>query len=209
MPNRAFRLSALAGSLFLACASQATPTGLFLMPIADILKHREAFAFAGLLGYERNVSKGHDYFNAATVGLYNKVEVGYDSDFMGSISGNVKLQLFEGKGTALSVGVVNWRGDAVDPYIVGRYDGKGYRLHGGVWRTGGTGRLMLGTDFPVAEGLTGSLEFLSGPGSQGWAGLFYAIPGIPGLGVQVAAGISSDHSAGIQHSALLFYSFKL
>ncbi len=209
MTQRTVRLSALAGSLLLAATAHTTPTGLFMIPIADILKHREAFTYAGLLGYERNVYKGYDYFNAVTVGLYDRVEVGYDSDFRGTISGNVKLQLVENKTGAVSVGVVNWIGNAVDPYVVGRLDGKGYRLHGGLWRTGGTGRLMLGADFPVAEGLTGSVEFLSGPGSQTWASLFYSIPSIPGLGVMVAGGVSSDRSAGIQHSALLYYSFKI
>lgn len=199
----------MGASILVAGAAQASPTSLFLMPIADILKHREAFVYVGLVGYERNVWKGHDYYNAATVGLFDRVEVGYDNDFMGVTSGNVKLQLLEQSNYALSVGVMNWRGDKADPYVVGRLDGKGYRLHGGVWRTEGTERVMLGADFPVLTGLSGSVEFLSGPGSQGWASLFYQIPGVPGLGVMGAVGASSVRAVGTMHSVLLYYGFKI
>ena len=213
MLSRAFRVSALVACLSIAGVAQAGPTSLFIMPIADCLKKLEGFAYAGLGGTEHNVSKAEYYYNAATIGLGHNVEVGYDSDFMGHISGNVKYQLFEGPkfapGTALSVGVSNWRGDAVDPYVVGRYDGKGYRLHAGYWRTLGTNRLMLGSDFPVAPSFTGSVEFLSGPHSQSWAMLNYQIPFVPGLLLGLAVGVPSDHRDGLQHSALLYYSFKI
>jgi len=179
------------------------------MPIADILKHREVGVTVGSIGYEQNVSKGYDHYNSVTVGLFDKIEAGYDNDFRHTTSGNVKLQLHEGKGTALSVGVQNWSGGYSEPYLVGRIDAKGYRLHGGVIRTGGVVRLMAGTDFPVGRDFTGSVEFLSGPGSQGWASLYYAVPQVPGLGVQVAVGASSDRAAGVQHSGLLYYQFKV
>ncbi|RYG25788.1 hypothetical protein EON82_05815 [bacterium] len=206
-------MSALAASLLIAGAAQASPTSLFLMPIADCLKKLEGFTYIGLGGTERNVSKAYYYYQAVTVGLGHNLEVGYDSDLMGTLSGNVKYQLFENPkfapNMALSVGVSNWRGDAVDPYLVGRYDGKGYRLHAGYWRTMGTDRLMLGTDFPVAPGFSGSVEFLSGPNSQSWASLYYEVPFVPGLLAGIAVGVPSDHRDGLQHSALLYYSFKL
>lgn len=206
MHKRAVVLSSL---LFATTVAQAGPTGLFLMPIADILKHREIGITAGSLGYERRVSKGYDHYNSVTVGLFDKIEVGYDNDFRHTTSGNVKLQLHEGKGTALSVGVQYWSGKEAEAYAVGRYDGKGYRLHGGVLHSLGANRLMLGTDFPIGRDCTGSLEFVGGPGSQGWASIYYAIPQAPGLGVQLAVGASSDHAVGVQHSALLYYQFRL
>lgn len=213
MPNRVSRLSALGVVLFAATAAHAGPTSLFLMPIADCLKKLEGFAYSGLSGTERNVSKAYSYYNAMTIGVGHNVEVGYDSDYMGHISGNVKYQLFENpkgaKGTALSVGVMNWRGDAVDPYVVGRFDGKGYRLHAGYWRTMGTDRLMIGSDFPVMPSLSGAVEFLSGPGSQAWGSLYYAIPKLPGLTLGVAVGVPSIHEQGLMHSVLLNYAFKL
>jgi hypothetical protein len=195
-----------------ACA-QATPTGLFWMPIADILKHREAFAFAGLMGTERNVSKGYSYFNAATVGVLNRAEIGYDNDFLGNTTYNIKVQLFDSpkklEGTALSVGIVNCTGAYREPYVVGRHDFKDFRLHAGYWNTMGCGRFMVGADCKVFGTGTGSLEFLSGPGSTTWGSIYMPIAAVPGLGILGAVGYSSDRSQGIQHSALLMYSFKL
>lgn len=209
MSNCVSRLSALGAALLAAGAAYAGPTSLFTMPIADCLKQFEGFAYAGLQGTERNVSKGYSYYNAVTIGLGHNVEVGYDSDFMGSISGNVKYQLFENSKGAVSVGVSNWRGDAVDPYVVGRLDEKGYRLHAGLWRTMGTGRLMVGADFPVVPSVSGAVEYLSGPGGQAWGSLYYEIPKVPGLSLGLALGIPTIHAEGLMHSALLYYTFKI
>lgn len=212
---RAGLLSKLVGvAIFGSSAAlvNASGTSLYLMPIADILGHREGFAYFGFSGNERNVDKGVYWFHAATVGLFDRIEVGYDNDFLGSTTYNVKLQIFDSPrglpGTALSVGVANANGGYREPYVVGRYDFKGFRLHSGYWNTMGCGRLMVGTDFPVAKG-TGALEYLSGPHGQTWASLYYPIDPIPGLGIVVAVGFPADRADGIQHSALLYYTFKL
>lgn len=201
------------GLLATAACVNATPTGLFLMPIADILKHREGFAFAGLSGSERNISKGYTYYNAATLGLFNHAEIGYDNDFLGHTTYNIKVQLFDSpkhfEGNALSVGVVNCTGAFREPYIVGRHDFKDFRLHAGYWNTMGCGRLMMGADFKVLKSGTGSLEFLSGPSGQAWASVYMPIDALPGLGFLVAVGYSADKTVGIQHSALLMYNFKV
>lgn len=201
------------GLLCVASFVNATPTGLYLMPIADILKHREGFAFAGLAGNERNVSKGYSYFNAVTVGLFDHAEIGYDNDFLGHTTYNVKLQLFDSPkqlpGSALSVGVVNCTGAYREPYVVGRHDFKDFRLHAGYWNTQGCGRIMIGADFKAFGNGTGAIEFLSGPSSITWGSLFLPIDKIlPGLGIDLAVGVPSNHAEGIQHSALLYYSFK-
>ena len=206
------KLLILAG-LAAASFAGASPTGLYLMPIADILKHMEGFAFAGLQGTEHNISRGYSYFNAVTIGAFNHAEVGYDNDFLGHTTYNAKLQLFESPkqlpGTALSVGITNCTNSHREPYIVGRHDFNGFRLHAGYWNTMGCGRFMVGSDFSVFKTCTGSLEFLSGPGSQGWASLFVPINQVPGLGLFVSLGVPSDHHQGLQHAALLYYSFKL
>jgi hypothetical protein len=201
------------GLTCLAACANATPTGLFLMPIADILKHREGFAFAGLLGTERNVSKGYSYFNAATVGILDRAEIGYDNDFLGNTTYNIKVQLFDSPkqlpGSGLSVGLVNCNGSYREPYIVGKYEFKDFRLHAGYWNTMGCGRMMVGVDFPVFGEGSVSLEFLSGPGSVSWGSIYMPINALPGLGAVLAVGVPSNRSEGIQHSALLMYSFKL
>lgn len=193
-----------------AVAANATGTGLYLMPIADILAHREAFAFVGLQGNERNIDRSYAKFNALTVGLFDRIEVGVDNDFLGTTIFNAKLQLWDSPkqmpGTALSVGFANCNGRRSDPFIVGRVDMKGYRLHAGLWRTD-TIRAMFGTDFDAFGG-TGSIEFLSGPGSQTWLGYYFDIKQVEGLGIMLSVGIPSDHSVGVQHAAVLNYAFK-
>lgn len=205
------RYLALAGSLLAAAAHGQT--GLVVMPIADTLKHREATFGIAISGTERNVSKRHDYENSLTVGLFDRLEVGYAQDFMDSFKANVKLRLFEDSerlpNTALSVGVSNWEGGSADPYVVGRYDGRGYRLHGGYWHTMDADRAMLGTDFPVGASLTGSLEFLSGRGGATWASLTYAFAIAPGLELGLAFGLPTVRSEGLQHVMTLDYFLKI
>lgn len=205
------RIVALLSFGVVAAAANATPTGLYLMPIADILAHREGFAFIGAQGTERNIDKGYAKFNALTVGLFDRVEVGVDNDFLGTTTFNVKVQVWDSPkqlpNSALSVGFTNCNGRRSDPYIVGRYDFKEFRIHAGVWRTMDTVRAMFGTDFSLLGG-TASVEFLSGPGSQTWFGYYFDIKQVEGLGIMLSVGVPSDHSAGIQHAAVLNYGFK-
>jgi hypothetical protein len=201
------------GLTIAAACAKATPTGLFLMPIADILKHREGFAFAGLSGSEHNISKGYTYYNAATVGLFDHAEIGYDNDFLGHTTYNIKLQLFDSpkgfEGNALSVGVINCTGGFREPYVVGRHDFKDFRLHAGYWNTMGCGRMVIGADFKALKTGTGAIEYMSGPSGQAWGSLYMPIDAIPGLGFLIAVGYSADKTIGIQHSALLMYNFKV
>ena len=188
-------------------------TGLVVMPIADVLRHREAAFELELTGNERNVSKGYEYANSLTMGLFDRLEIGYESDFLGSVTANVKLLLFEDPHSlphfALSVGANNWRGKDVDPYAVARFDGAGYRLHAGCWRTMGSARAMFGIDVPAGVGLTASLECLCGRGGASWAGLAYTPSFAPGFEAQIAVGIPFNHSQGLEHSFTLAYIFKL
>lgn len=196
-----------------AGVANAGPTGLWLMPIADILAHREAFAYVGFGGTERNVSKGYYYYNAATVGVFDRAEIGYDNDFLGNTTYNIKVQLFDSparlEGTALSVGLMNCNGGYREPYIVGRHDFKDFRLHAGYWNTAGCGRMVVGADFPLFGNGTGTLEFMSGPSSITWGSVFVPVDSIlPGLGLVFAVGMPSNHAEGLQHSAMAYYSFK-
>jgi hypothetical protein len=206
-------------ALFIGLAAVIAPSiasaqsGLVVMPIADVLRHREAAFELELTGNERNVSKGYEYANSLTMGLFDRMEVGYESDFLGAITANVKLLLFEDPHAlphcALSVGADNWRGKDVDPYAVARYDGRGYRLHGGLWRTMGSARAMLGLDCPAAIGLTASVECLCGRHGEAWTGLAYAPAFAPGFEAEIAVGIPFDHRQGVKHSLTLSYFFKL
>src|ERR1051325_11373923 len=101
-------LAAAAGGATLVAAS---PTQLFLIPIADILKNRAAFIDLFVTGTERNVSKGYGYSQAGTFGLFDRMELGFTNDFLGNSTWDVKVQIFESPpeipGAALSIGVEN------------------------------------------------------------------------------------------------------
>lgn len=203
----------IVGCLATVGMAQAGPTGLWMMPIADILAHREAFAYVGLGGTERNVSKGYYYFNAATVGIFDRAEIGYDNDFLGNTTYNIKVQLFDSprglEGTALSAGLINCTGAYREPYVVGRKDFKDFRLHAGYWNTQGCGRFVAGVDFALLKDWSASVEFMSGPSSITWGQVFIPLDSmLPGFGVSLAVGVPSARSEGIQHSALAMYSFK-
>lgn len=193
-------------------AAMASASGLTLIPIADILKHLEAELAFGTTGNERNVDKSHAYSLTGAVGLYDRLEIGYENDLLGRSIYEVQLQLFESPPQmpccALSVGLKECRGGYREPYIVGRYDLKGLRLHGGYWNTAGEGRAFLGTDFPMPGGGTGSLEALFGHHGQAWASVNYPINQIPGLSILVGVGFPAVHPDGIQHTVELAYGFK-
>lgn len=198
--------------LAFGAASIASPSGLTLIPIADILKHLEANVVFGATGTERNVDKGYSYSLSGAVGLYDRIEIGVGTDLMGQTAADLELQLFESPpqapGCALSVGLKGCRGGYREPFVAGRYDLKGLRLHGGYWNTCGEGRGFLATDFPIPGGGTGSVETLFGRHGITWASVSYPINQAPGLSILIGAGLPADRADGIQHTVVLTYGFK-
>jgi len=203
------RLACLALPLLLAGAAKAQ-TGLANMPIADILKHRECLFESSVAGAEH--ARQYGYCSSLSMGLFDRIEFGGEANYMGTYLGKAKLQLFENKNSAFSVGFKGLRGKEVDPYVVGRLDGKGYRLHGGLWRTGGCVRPMVGLDYSVAPGWVGSTEYLGGPEGQSWTSFSYSPSALPGFCVTFAAGLGHGplgRSVGIMNFVNLAYGFKI
>lgn len=198
------------GAATLLTAANASVTGLCLIPIADILAHREAIFELEAEGTERNISRGYAFSNSLTLGIYDRLELGVDNDFRGSTAFSAKLQLWESPkrmpGTAMSIGFTDCDGKHCEPFVVGRVDTKTCRLHTGLWRTDCI-RGVFGTDF-VALGGTGSVEFLSGPGSQTWLGYSFEIKQVEGLEVSLSIGVPSNHADGVRHAISLSYGFK-
>lgn len=105
---------------------QAGPTMLNFIPVADILRHREAMIAYSIYGSEKNIDPTVTHAHAITIGLFDRLEIGYDNDFKGSTTFNAKLLLLEepedGK-WALSAGIMNWDLYGYsEPYAVARYD---------------------------------------------------------------------------------------
>jgi len=197
----------------LTAGAWAGPTAVNWIPIADVIKHREVAISQYWYGTERHIDQRWYPGWSVQVGLGNRIEGGLDHDYLGNAVGNVKLSLLEGHpkvpNAALAVGVMNWSGKVVDPYVVGRFDLKGLRLHGGWVRTGGASRLMAGMDFPITGSITGMVDGYTGPGSLWWIGASGNIDAIPGLNVWAGAGIPGRRSDGTQFGVVIGYFFRL
>jgi hypothetical protein len=185
----------------------AYPTSLNLIPIADILAHRQAAAQFYWFGDKFNLGQTGTRFASGQFGIADRFEAGFDNDFLGHTTYNLKFQAFQFDRGAISAGIMDWAAGQATPYVVGRYDFKGFRLHGG-WMRDSASRLMLGADFQLPSGFTGLVDWICGPGGQAWFGFSWTIPRVDGLSLAVGAGIPLGHGP-VQHSIMLTYSFRL
>lgn len=196
---------ALVGAV--ACAA---PTGLIMIPVADILRHREISANHAITGFERNIDKRYIHSGGLTVGLFDRVEVGISSDYAGAELWDAKLLLTEGEhkgvGYAASVGIANGFGKAVDPYVAGRIDLQKLRLHGGVWRISNVVQGFAGVDYELTDKWVLLADHIGGREGYTWVAASYDLGG--GLSVMGAMGRPNDRPAGFQHQVVFTYTVK-
>lgn len=207
-------LTGLAGAATgVACAF---PTGLMVIPIADILGHGEVLYLYGFVGNERNIDKGYLHSHGVEIGLADRFEVGFDNDLRGATTLNAKVLLLDDKKDgryALSFGLLNLGDRSGDMYLVGRYNlSPTCRLHAGYMQTGDN-RLIAGADGPVPwkrmADCTWSVEHISGEGSQTWFSLSVPVKQVPGLSAMVGVGFPGQKATGIQHSLVVSYGFRI
>lgn len=206
---RVWVLGALAA---LAAVSFAGPTGCVVIPIADILRHREGFAYVGAGGTERKISKDIAYVNSFNVGLFDRIELGYDNDFEGNtvFHGKVLAWEDEEKDAAVSFGWMNAEEDLehAQPYLVVR---KGFknapRIHVGAVRDD-RWRMIYGLDYELNEDWVLAADYVSGPNSYTWLGATYAIASVPGLSLSATFGLPSVRDDGYQWAGYVNYGFR-
>ena len=194
----------------------AGPTGLLIMPIADILGHGEAYWTYAATGNEHNIDKGYIHSHGFELGLADRFEVGFDNDFLGGTTYNAKMLLLDDKKNgryALSFGLLNLGDTSGEMYVVGRYNiSQNCRLHCGYMQSGDN-RLIVGADGPVnwkrMDGCGWQMEHLSGEGSQTWFSLNVPVKQVPGLSAMLGVGFPSDKTNGIQHNLTLTYGFRM
>ncbi len=195
----------------LAVTVKAGPSGLVSIPIADILRHRELLAGYGASATEQNVSKLIGHTAGVEIGLFDRFELGYDTDFLGGNVFNAKALLLEDKdsGYAFSAGFQNYMPKTryIEPFAVGRYNFKDFRLHAG-WLKTDTSRLICGVDFPIGNA-TGMIEHTGGPGSVTQFGVSFPVPQLQGLSVLMSVGLPSRRSDGISGGILINYGVRL
>ena len=183
-----------------------------MIPIADILRHREAFAYYGAAGTERHIDKKITHANSINVGLFDRVELGYDNDFEGNTVYHGKLLLWESEkvDAAVSAGWMNWdpKSDYGEPYVVARYGiPNGPRLHVGAMRND-RWRAMFGVDHGLGNDWTVAADYVSGPDAYVWLGATYNIAKMPGVSISGNAGVPIRRSDGYQYSVFVNYGFR-
>ncbi|MBL8040739.1 MAG: hypothetical protein JNM04_05270 [Chthonomonas sp.] len=195
---------------FLGASALAAPTGLIMIPIADILRHREVSAVHTVTGFERNVDTRYLHSGGLTVGLFDRVEVGVSSDYAGTETWDAKLLLTEGEhkgiGYAASVGIANGFGKSVDPYFAGRVDFKKLRLHGGVWRLSNVVQGFAGLDYELNESWVLMADHIGGREGYTWVAASYDLGA--GLSVMGTFGRPNTRSDGFQHQVVITYTVK-
>ncbi len=197
---------ALSLCLFVSLAHAGISTSLS-MPIADVLKHREAQVMYTAYGNERNVDKGYVHEFSFCAGLSDRFELAASSDGLGNGVWHAKALLFETKNAALSAGLQNINGAQSDPFVVARYDLPGLRLHGG-WTRDDASRALLGVDVPINDVFTSAVEHATGPNGYTWVGGFIAVPKVPGVSLTVGIGLPNTKADGVQHQLGVTYTVR-
>ncbi len=171
--------SIVVGGLLCAAASSfAGPTGLNVMPIADMLGHRE-FSIEWFATGTQGIKRWPNY-NAGNMGIGDRLEVGWESDYLGGTALHAKVKLGEwdnGK-YVVSGGYMGVSKPASQSYIVGRADMGCCNLHLG-WLQDGDSRGMFGVDFPVFGDYSIMAEHISGRDGSSWVGITGPIKFLP------------------------------
>lgn len=204
MRVRGFAICIVCG---LATYGWANESALNIMPIADVMGHREAVLGYGVASTESDKRWFSAYY--VQLGLYDKVELGWDNDFLGSTVWNGKVKLWDKSGTALSAGIANVS-DRTRPdyYVTGRYDWSNVRFHTAWRQWGGVDRGMFGFDCEVAPGLVGLFDHIGGNGEYTWFGLSYELSAVPGLAITGSYGRPNRKADGDQTVITATYGFR-
>ncbi len=178
------------GGLVLAATSFALPLININLPVADVLKPRNALLQYTIGGAGAVDETRWSHLLSATVGVYDRFEFGANNDTLGNGTVDLKYGLFEDKWGAVSVGFANASGKNIDPYVVARYDwSPELRFHGGVIRQANVATGYIGGDYNFGNGIIGQFEYTSRPDGASWVGATFATP-VDGLSVQLAYGRS-------------------
>lgn len=203
----------LCGALCLASAkAMAGVSGLIAVPIADVLGHREGLYVYGVAGNESGVSKAVSHAHGLEIGLFDRIELGFDNDTMGETVWNAKAQLWSNEKSAVSVGIWGWKGRQNELFAVGRHDFADFRLHGGAQRVAGKWFGFVGADGGCGKkGMCKEWTWFAEYANGAEPVMNFAID-IPcffdGFSIFPAYGVPIKNGAGHAWSVTLNYGFK-
>ncbi len=205
-----FRYLPLAAAIGLAATSRAQ-TMLVSIPIADVLGHREGSFSYTLTGYEASHNPGYTHSNLTVLGFFDRAEIGVSNDFTGNTVYAGKLALVKATKKcpcALSAGTMNYRDSHGQPFVVGRLDLKGMRLHAGYLRTD-MNRMIVGVDAPLPiKDWSIAADYTSGPSGYTWVGMNIPVKSLPGFSLMPMLAVPSLRADGYQHALAVNYGFK-
>lgn len=192
-------LAILGGAL-----AHATPTGLASMPIADILRHRE-LALGYTIAGSPNGNREIHHVPGFELGLFDRIEFGFDSNLRGGDTVDAKLLLWESDKAAISIGVLGWHDTDSSRYVVGRYDYKNVRFHGSLMRTPDASVAQFGIDFAFGPGAV-MADYTSGRGGYTW--FAYAFSPMDHVSVMLGAGRPTDSNGGYRYYSMVTYAMR-
>jgi len=171
----------------------AAPTGMNVIPTADLLGHSEV-----ALEYQndgvRPFRSDCNQWTLFQLGLFDRLELGMDRCLDGEtgILGNAKLLLRqEGAGPAIALGVQNVGRDAeAQPYLALAREAGVARVHLGAIRIDGDAEAMLGIERPLTAGLTLLVDHVTGSERVTGIGLAADLP--LGISASLARLVTSD-----------------
>ncbi len=158
----------------LAQCAYAAPTGLNVIPTADVLGHNEV-----ALEYENEGVKlfgSHcEQWALLQIGLFDRLELGVDRCFGGEPGtfGNAKVLLQEEEHTrpAVAVGVQNLgEGESAQPYLALAKHAAGARLHLGAIRLHDEAAVMVGVEYELSHTVALLIDHVTGTESVSGAG---------------------------------------
>lgn len=173
-------LFTLAAALRLVTPAWSAPTGLVVIPTADVLDRGSVCLDYSTQGRDVVWGDDCDRFLGVQAGLAPGLEAGVD-ECTNSSDGpwlNLKWQVVpeSEKGPAIALGLQAIGEDTTaEPYLVLSRDFSLGRLHLGALRAGHAGRLLVGGELPVERGLTAVGDFVSGPAGTASLGLTWQI----------------------------------
>jgi hypothetical protein len=206
---KGIRYGVIVGFVGLMSASQASPTALVSIPIADTLGHREVAIGHTITGFQPSVDKKFAHSASFTIGGFDRFEFGGSTDYLGYQTLSLKYSLWDSPSwapnTALAIGVMNVRGKDQDRYVVGRYDLGSVRFHAGAARLGNVGAGIFGIDADL-KFATGQADHISGKDGYTWIALARDLGS--GFDVQFALGRPNAKENGWQHFYFAGYGFR-
>lgn len=145
----------------ICCQALAAPSGLNVIPTADVLDRGVLSLETESAGAGRPWSDGCDQYNLLQIGLGNGVEFGIDRCVdSSSVWLNAKWQVAKDPAAA-AIGIQG-AGEKAQPYLVVSKESPLARVHGGFIGMEGRWRWMLGLDKALGDRIALQADYVSG-----------------------------------------------